>query len=242
MHVIKGAVHLCKRNSSRYFQLSLTCRTTRRRIHADATAAFHGLRDGAGLVASQSGITAESQLRVLVVGCVARLADVPVAVADVVGAHGPRQSRGRYRVHDDRDRMHPVRTVPGAARILRRPVLDPSVLGAAAAAAAVAASAATAILLKFKSSPAPSDVPVRLRSGSASRSASAERRSRRSDRRIRPRVSSCLAGAVDHPRSAPSPSSSAAAAAPAASLPSADAALAGSTADGNLFAGQRGVR
>lgn len=215
------------------------CRTTRRRIHADASVAFHGLCDGTGLVASQSGITAESQLHVLIVSCVARVADIPVAVADVIGAHGSRQSR----VHDDRDRMHPVRTVPGTARTLRRLVLDSSIRVGTAAAAAVAASAATAILLEFKSSPAPSDVPVRFRSahGSASWSASAERRSRRSDRRerIRPRVSSCFAGAVDHPRSAPSSSSSAA---PAASLPSADVALAGSTADGNLFAGQCGVR
>lgn len=219
------------------------CRTTRRRIHADASVAFHGLCDGTGLVASQSGITAESQLHVLIVSCVARVADIPVAVADVIGAHGSRQSRGRYRVHDDRNRMHPVRTVPGTARTLRRLVLDSSIRVGTAAAAAVAASAATAILLKFKSSPAPSDVPVRFRSAhrSASWSASAERRSRRSDRRerIRPRVSSCLARAVDHPRSAPSSSSSAA---PAASLPSADVALAGSTADGNLFAGQCGIR
>lgn len=182
-------VHLFKRNSSEIHTFNYhLCRTTRGRIHADASVAFHGLCDSTGLVPSQSGIIAEPQLHVLIISWVARMADIPVAVADVAGAHGPRQSRGRYRIHHDRNRMHSVRTVPGPTRrTLRRLVLDSSYRVGTAAATAVAASAATTILLKFKSPPASSDVPVRVRSarGSASWSASAERRSSRSDRRER---------------------------------------------------------
>lgn len=162
-------------------------RTTCGLIHADASFAFHGLRDSTSLVASQPGTIAEPQFLVLTISRVARMANIPVAVADVVGAHSPRQTRGRYRIHHDRNRMHPVRTVPGTTRRALYRLLDSSHrVGTAAA----TASAATAILSKLKSPPASSDVPVRFRfaPGTASWSTPAERRTRRSigRERIRP--------------------------------------------------------